>query len=86
MLEMPSTPERQAEGASSGCALKAAMERADATSAGSGAAAAAWLVLLRQGGLTTAQRQRLQDLVAALRQAPPGTLARAGASARSSGA
>ena len=66
-------------------ALKAAMEGRMQPAQGPAQHAAAWLALLRQGGLTTAQRQRLQDLVAALRQAPPGTLARVGASARSSG-
>jgi hypothetical protein len=86
VLEMPSTPERQAERRQLKLrALKAAMEGRMQPAQGRAQHAAAWLALLRQGGLTTAQRQRLQDLVAALRQAPPGTLARVGASARSSG-
>lgn len=86
VLEMPSTPERQAERRQLKLrALKAAMEGRMQPAQGPAQHAAAWLALLRQGGLTTAQRQRLQDLVAALRQAPPGTLARVGASARSSG-
>ncbi len=86
VLDLPSTPERQAERRQLKLrALKAAMEGRVPPTQGPAQHGAAWLALLRQGGLTPDQRQRLRALVAALRQALPGTLTRVVASARSSG-
>jgi hypothetical protein len=86
VLDLPTTPERQAERRQLKLrALKAVMEGRVQPAQGPAQPGEAWLALLRQGGLSPAQRQRLHALVAALRQAPPGTLTRVGASARSSG-
>jgi hypothetical protein len=85
VLDLPSTPERQAERRQLKLrALKAAMEGRGQPAQGPAEHGAAWLALLRQDGLTPAQRQRLQALVAALRQAPPGTLARTSTAMRPS--
>ncbi|HYN59507.1 MAG TPA: hypothetical protein VET87_08135, partial [Rubrivivax sp.] len=55
-------------------ALKQALEGRGAVAQGL-AAPAAWLpTTLRQSGLSPAQRQRLQAVVAALRSAAPGAL------------
>jgi hypothetical protein len=73
-LGLPSTPERQAERRQLKLrALKAAMEGRVQPAQGPAQQGEAWLSLLRQGGLNPAQRQRLQALLAALRQAAPGT-------------
>lgn len=86
-LDMPSPPERQAERRQLKLrALKEAMEGRGPAAPGPAQHAAAWLAMLRQGGLDAAQRQRLQALVAALRQSPPGALTQTGATARSAGA
>jgi hypothetical protein len=86
VLDLPSTLERQAERRQLKLrALKEAMEGRSQPTQGPAQHTAWWLAVLQQGGLTPAQRQRLQVLVAALRQAPPGTLDRVGAAARSSG-
>ena len=86
VLNLPPTPERQAEMRQLKLrALKDALEGRGQPARGSAQHADWWLAVLRQTGLTPAQRQRLHALVGALRQAPPGTLARVSASVRSPG-
>lgn len=86
LLDLPSTPERQAERRQLKLrALKDAMEGRSQPAQSPAQHSAWWLAMLRQGGLTPAQRQRLLALAVALRQAPPGTLARVGAAGRTAG-
>ena len=74
-LNLPATPDQQAARRQLKLlALKAALEGRAAAPAAALQPAACWAAVLRQPGASPAQHARLQALIGALRQAPPGTL------------
>jgi hypothetical protein len=74
-LDLPTTPERLAARRDMKLrAMKDALEGRRASTLDPARRDEWWLAALRQDGTTEPQRDRLLALVAALRQAPPGTL------------